>query len=69
MSKRKTMLELNSKERRALEALLLNSEEVCRNGCVYSEMLMSNKGCDACQFVNDVNSIMNKLGMNEEGDE
>lgn len=69
MSKRKTMLELDSKERRALEALLLHSESVCRSGCVYPEMQTSKKGCDACQFVNDVNSIMNKLGMNEEGDE
>lgn len=63
MAKRKTMLELNSKERRALEALLNYSYAACRNGCVYPEMQNSKKGCDNCQFVRDVDSLINKLGM------
>lgn len=54
---------LTAKEIRALEAQLFINP--CSSGCVYEEMQNSKKDCDKCPFTKAIESICEKLGMND----
>ena len=57
-------LKLNKEETRAIGILLDNAHEVCRCGCVYSEMSRSRKSCDECHFTLTVEKLIERI--NEE---
>lgn len=53
-------IKLTSKELIALREVLFN-HNACNSGCVYEEMEHSKKGCDECEFVSSIESILNKI--------